>query len=295
MTGSAMPRRKLGRELKRLREQSGVCASTASRAIEISPQTLWRMESGKPGPKLKELYVKILCEMYGAPAEVTITLAALVAEMKKPPWWHNSSGVVPKHAELLMELEDIADRVTTFHIDLVPDLLQTPDYRQAFARVNNPDNMIRQLGQVTDVLRHRQARLHSATSDLVLRALICESALHNTVGGAEVMKEQCQHLATVACLPNVSIRIIPQCIGIHPGMLTGPFVLLEFPAHPIAELTEPSVVYVQDYTAARYLDHENEVTQYRAAAAEIQRSALDEDASRQLLHEISRSYHSWTA
>jgi len=226
MTGSPMPRRILGRELKRLREQSGVCAIAASQAIEISPQTLWRMESGKPGPKLKELYVSILCQMYGAPAEMTTALTTLVAETKKPPWWHNFSSVVPKHAELLMDLEDLADRMTTFHVDLVPDLLQTPDYRQAIARVNAPDSAVRQLEQVTEVLRRRQARLHSATSAPVLRALISESTLYNTVGGAEVMEGQCRHLAAVSRLPNVSVRIIPQRIGVHSGMLTGSFVLV---------------------------------------------------------------------
>jgi len=89
-----------------------------------------------------------------------------------------------------------------------------------------------------------QARLNCGTSDLKFLALVCESALHDTVGSSEVMEGQLQHLATIGELTNVSIRIIPQHVGCHPGMLTGPFVLLEFPPHPIEQLTEPPVVYV---------------------------------------------------
>jgi len=48
---------------------------------------------------------------------------------------------------------------------------------------------------------------------------------------------------------------------------------------------------MQDYTAARYLDRQDEVAQYRAAIEEIQRETLDETASRQLLQENSRRYH----
>lgn len=291
MTSSAVPRRMLGRELKRLRDQSGVGASAASRALEISPQTLWRMESGQPGPKLKELYVNTLCEMYGATAEVTTALAALVAETKKNRWWQGFHNVVPEHAELLLDLEDVAHRVTTFHVNLIPDLLQTPDYRQAIIRVNAPRSATWQLEQAIEVLGQRQARLQSATSDLEVLALVCESAMHNTVGDAEVMEGQFQHLVTIGRLHNVSVRIVPQHIGVHPGTLTGPFVLLEFPRHQIAHLTEPPLVYVQEYTTSRYLDNKDDVNQYRAAIEEIQRKALDEDTSTQLLHEISGRYH----
>lgn len=289
MIGTAVPRRTLGRELKRLREQSGVDVGTASRAIEISPQTLWRMEAGQPGPKLKELYIKILCQIYGASPELTTALAALVADAAKPRWWHSFHHIVPEDTQLLLELEDVADRITTFHPSLIPDMLQTPDYRRVITQIGAPHSTARHLENTAEVQRYRQARFLNAATDLKIRMLLCEAALRHIVGVPEVMDEQFRHLAAVGALPNVSIRIIPQRNVIHPGMLTGPFAVLEFPQHAILRLTEPTTVYIQDYTTSRYLDNENQVNQYCSAVEEIHHRALDEDASIQLLQSISRT------
>ncbi len=49
-------------------------------------------------------------------------------------------------------------------------------------------------------------------------------------------------------------------------------------------------MYVPGYRAAHYHHHENDITRYRAAIAEIQRVALDEAASRDLLLDIARDY-----
>jgi len=61
--------------------------------------------------------------------------------------------------------------------------------------------------------------------------------------------------------------------------------------HPITRLTEPPVCTSRITRRLRYLDHENEITRYRAAVQEIQRRALVERASRQLLGAISRKHH----
>ncbi|MGF6882543.1 DNA-binding XRE family transcriptional regulator [Nocardia sp. GAS34] len=288
MTGSAVPRRMLGRELKKLREGSGVTVPVAARAIEVSPQTLWRMESGQDGPKLKELYVKILCEMYGASEEVTEALAALVGETKKPGWWHSFAEVVPDHFDLFIGLEEAAARVATFQLAVLPGLLQTPEYRQAVMWVEFPGKSPEDLERYLDILQRRQMRLRG--NGFELRALLCESILRRPMGGPAVMTDQVLHLYAMSSLPNVAIQIVPDRVGGHQGLLTGSFVMMDFPEHSTARLTEPPVVYMQGYTGALYLDQAVEVEQFRYATKEIQRVALDVDASRQLLLTISREY-----
>ena len=90
--------------------------------------------------------------------------------------------------------------------------------------------------------------------------------------------------------PNISIRIVPHRIGSHLGLLTGSFVLMEFSSHSISRLAEPPVVYVQGYTGALYLDQESEIAQYRQALSRIDRVALGEDESRELLLKAAREY-----
>jgi transcriptional regulator with XRE-family HTH domain len=280
----------LGRQLKKRREQSGVSSAVAARAIEVSPQTLWRMESGQQGPKLKELYVTVLCGLYGVDEEETAALVALVAEAKKPGWWHSYGDAVPADTELFMGLEEAATRLTSFQLALIPGLLQTPEYRRAVAWIEFPNHSTAELERLIDIHNQRQARLTSHTDSVELRVLIPESVLRHQVGGPGVMSSQMYHLAEVGRLPNVSIRIVPQAAGGHLGLLTGSFVLMEFPLHPASHLTEPPVVYVQGYTGALYLDQEGEIKQYRGAIKQIERVALDADESRELILEIAREY-----
>jgi len=290
MTGSAVPRRMLGRELKKLRERSGVSASAAARAIEVSTQTLWRMESGQEGPKMKELYVKILCGMYGAGEDMTEALAALVAEIKKPGWWHSFADAVPEDSDLFMGLEEAALRMTTFQLTLIPGLLQTPDYRRAILWIEFPNRSARELESLIELHGRRVMRLQDDAHPVELRVLLSESALHHQVGGPIVMAEQAGHLADIGSAPNMSIRIVPQKVGSHVGLISGPFLLMDFPVHPTSRLTEPPVVYVQGFTGALYLDQEAEIKQYRQAVAQIQQVALNEEESTTLLRQVAREY-----
>ncbi|GAB0107940.1 helix-turn-helix transcriptional regulator [Nocardia sp. JMUB6875] len=290
MTGSTVPRRMLGRQLKRLREESGVSPAAAARAIEVSTQTLWRMESGQLGPKLKELYVNILCAMYGASDDETLALVSLVAEAKKPGWWHSYGDTLPAHADLFLGLEEAAKRLTTFQLTLVPGLLQTPDYRRAVIWIEFPTRPTEEVERLVEVHGRRQARLHQAKNPVQLRVLLGESVLHHQVGGPAVIADQLRHLADVGKRPNISIRVIPQRVGSHLGLITNSFVLMEFPVHPTSRLTEPPVVYMQGFTGALYLDQTTEITQYQAALAQIQRVALGEEPSRDFILAIAREY-----
>ncbi|MQY18800.1 helix-turn-helix domain-containing protein [Nocardia macrotermitis] len=291
MTGSAVPRRMLGRELKKLREQCGMAVVVAAEAIEASPQTLWRIESGQQGPKLKELYVRVLCEMYGAPADLTEALVGLVAETKKPGWWHsNFADLIPAHFDLFIGFEEIATRITSFQLTMVPGLLQTPAYRRAVAWMEFPNHPSSALEPMLELHRHRVTRLENAVDPVEFRVFLSESVLDHQVGGAGVMREQLEHLANVGWAPNVSIRIVPHRVGSHLGLLAGSFVLMEFPSHKTSRLTEPPVVYVQGYTGALYLDQEFEINRYRYALTQIDRVALDEDKSRDLLLKAAREY-----
>ncbi|MQY21636.1 helix-turn-helix domain-containing protein [Nocardia macrotermitis] len=291
MTGSAVPRRMLGRELKKLREQCGMAVVVAAEAIEASPQTLWRIESGQQGPKLKELYVRVLCEMYGAPADLTEALVGLVAETKKPGWWHsNFADLIPAHFDLFIGLEEVAERMTSFQLTLIPGLLQTPEYRRALVWVDFPNRPASELEPIFEMHRRRIARLDDSADTFEFRVLLSESVLHHQVGGPGVMQDQLEYLAKVGMAQNISIRIVPHGVGSHLGLLAGSFVLMEFPSQPTSRLTEPPLVYVQGFTGALYLDQESEIAHYRRAVAEINRVALDESASRDLLTKVAREY-----
>jgi DNA-binding XRE family transcriptional regulator len=290
MTGSAVPRRMLGRELKKLRERSGVSVTVAAEAIEVSPQTLWRIESGQQGPKLKELYVKVLCGIYSAPEDLTDALVGLVAETKKPGWWHSFADAVLADTDMFIGLEESASRLTTFQLALIPGLLQTAEYRRAVHWIEFPTRSSREIEPLIELHSRRVASLTGGRRSTRLEALVCESALRRGIGGPSVMEEQLIYLADAGVAANISIRIVPHEATGNLGLITGSFVLMEFPVRSNSRLSEPPVVYVQGYTGALYLDQEAEIKQYRQAVAQIQRVALDEEKSRNLLLDVAREY-----
>ncbi|WP_218019630.1 helix-turn-helix domain-containing protein, partial [Nocardia flavorosea] len=76
-TDSTFARRMLGRQLRHLRETSGVSVETAKKAIGVGHQTLWRLETGQ-STRISALQVRELCRIYKAPKEVEDVLLDLV-------------------------------------------------------------------------------------------------------------------------------------------------------------------------------------------------------------------------
>jgi len=66
-------------------------------------------------------------------------------------------------------------------------------------------------------------------------------------------------------LPNVSLRVAPFSAGLHPGLMSGPFVILRFPLNGDGRESEPATLYVDGFTGALYLDKPGEVERYDRA------------------------------
>ncbi|MFQ6328371.1 helix-turn-helix domain-containing protein [Nocardia sp. CWNU-33] len=287
MAGSALPRRLLGRQLRELRERSGVSAVDARKAISVSQQTLWRIESGQSGVKLRPHDVRALCDLYRAADAVTRRLLALAEETKSAGWWHAYSDAIPKEFDLFVGLEEAANRSTGYQSTLLPGLLQTLEYRRALIWVEYPTISTENVERRLEISTRRQTRLTGDTKSLALNVILNEAVLRHDVGGPAVMRAQLKQLANIGGQPNVSIRVVPIDASIHRGLIVGPFTILEFPPHPTTYLTEPPVVYVEGYTGDLYLEKSNEVKQYRQAFADIERSALTEDQSCRLFLNIA--------
>ncbi|WP_067680214.1 helix-turn-helix domain-containing protein [Nocardia miyunensis] len=288
--GSTIPRRMLGRRLKQLRERSGVSQAAACRAIEIAPQTLWRIETGQPGPKLKDIYVDTLCRLYSAPEDDAAVLIGLVAETKSPGWWHAYGDAVPTDFDLYLGLEEAACRLTTFQIALLPGLLQTADYRRAMIWATFPSMPTVEVERRIELALKRQVRLRETPGQFSIRAYLSEAALRHRVGGSAVMADQLHHLVAASQLPTVALQVVPLTVEMPMHLVAGSFTLLEFPSHPTSRLTEPPVVYVEGYTGALYLDKPGEIDRYKLACKAIRAAALSEHDSRQLILDIAREF-----
>lgn len=285
-TGSTLPRRILARLLRERREAAGIAAETARKAIGVSKQTFWRMETGQP-TRINPLFISHLAQMYRVDDRTADVLLGLTEESQGKGWWHAYGDTIPKHFDLYVGLEDAAKRFSAYQATLLPGLLQTAEYRRAVIWTEYPAMPTSEVERRIEIHTRRLQRLESRTNPLNVNVLLDESVLRRVAGSPEIMAAQLGHLVDSHRLQNVSVRVVPLAAGLHKGASTGSFIFLEFPRHPTAQLTEPPVIYIQGITGSLYLEKADEVDQYRDAYAGIQGVALDETESRRLILEIA--------
>jgi transcriptional regulator with XRE-family HTH domain len=280
-TGSTVPRRQLGRYLRDLRNRQRITVKTAAEELEWSETKIWRVETGQTS--LRSLDVEQMCRIYGAPPDLTEALMGLAKETKAKGWWHAYGDVIPENFDLYLGLEEAASQLAWYEPELVPGLLQTGGYARAVISADKPDVDDEEIDRRVQLRIERQALIRRATAPLALRVVLNESILRRPVGGRDVMAAQLGALADAADLPNVRLRVVPFGAGLHHGLMSGPFVLLRFPANGNGSDSEPPTVYVDGYTGDLYLDKPAEVERYADAFEYIWGAAASEAASSKLI------------
>jgi transcriptional regulator with XRE-family HTH domain len=255
-TGSTVPRRQLGRELRKLREAAGVTVQAIAEALEWSGPRIWRIEHGKVA--VRAVDVRVMCEVYRADQETTEALMALARQTKSKGWWHAYGDSIPDYFELYVGLEAAATRLRTYDPELVNGLFQTHDYAAEVFRVANPGWSDEEVERAVTVRLERQRLLtRPVPAPLAVDAILNEAVLRRA------SPAQLACLAEVSHQPNVTIRVLPFAAGLHPAAMgSGAFTLLYFP-EKAGRPTEPTTVYCADgLTGALYLDQPWEVETY---------------------------------
>src|SRR4051794_22361287 len=91
--GPVVPRRRLGAELRTLREQAGLTIEDVAQELECSVSKVSRLETGQGIPRLRD--VRDLLDRY----EVTDQdhrerMMGLVRDGQRQGWWHDFSDVL---------------------------------------------------------------------------------------------------------------------------------------------------------------------------------------------------------
>jgi transcriptional regulator with XRE-family HTH domain len=284
-TGSTVPRRQLGRYLRELRNGQRLTVRAAAERLEWSEAKMWRIETGQTS--LRSLDVEAMCKIYAAPADLTEALMGLARETKARGWWHAYGDVIPEGFDVYIGLEEAASQLSWYEPELVPGILQTEGYARTLMQTHNPGVDEEEISRRVHVRMARQPLIRRATAPLQLQVALNEAILRRPVGGPRVMAEQLDQLAQVSGLSNVSLRVAPFSAGVHPGVMSGPFVILRFPAGGDGQDSEPATVYKDGFTGALYLDKPTEVERYTQAFGSIRDACLDEDASRGLIQQAA--------
>lgn len=284
-TGSTLPRRALGRQLRKLRERNKTPQAAAARIAETSPQSYGRLEDGRV-TKVTDLVINALANAFRADDDERRLLLDLAQEIRQSQasgggWWRAYADAIPKVFNYYLALEEAASQVFSWQTTLIPGLLQTREYRRALMWAENPDMPPEEVERVLDLVIKRQDLL--TNREFRFEAILAESVLRFAVGGPGVVADQLRHLVELLEMPNVSIQIVPFAAESPVGLLTRSFVMFAFPPLPASKLIEPPVVYMEGFVGDLYLERDVEVAQYGTAARKLRHVALPHAASRDLV------------
>ncbi|MDQ2810774.1 MAG: helix-turn-helix domain-containing protein [Actinomycetota bacterium] len=242
----------LGTQLRRLRENRGITAQAAARAIRGSESKISRIELGRNA--IREIDVLDLLTFYGVGAVEREQLLNLAEQANRPGWWHRYNDILPDWFQSYVGMEEAATSIRVYEPQLVPGLLQTQQYTAAVLAFC--DIPISEAERHVILRKERQRRFTEGR--LKLWAVIEETALRRPVGGPAVMRDQLRYLLSLSSRRNLTLQIIPAGLGGH--AVPSGFTILRF-----GDADLPDMAYLEHLTSALYFDKKSDVDRYLLA------------------------------
>ncbi|MBY8343511.1 helix-turn-helix domain-containing protein [Streptomyces spinosirectus] len=273
-------RRRLGQELRRLRELKGMTAEEVAERLLVSQSKISRLENGRRSISQRD--VRDLCGVYEVEDHrIVDSLMQMAKDSRQQGWWH-SFGDIPYSVYIGLETDAASLRV--YDPQVVPGLLQTRQYAEALITGALPETAATDIEKRVQVRLRRQERITAPDNPLRLWTVMDEAALRRVVGNRSLMRDQLEQLVEHSQLPHVTVQVIPFDMGAHPG-LNGQYAILEFP-----DAADSSVVYIEGVTSDLYLEKANDVQKYSVMYEHLRAQALNPDQSRQFIADIAKEY-----
>jgi transcriptional regulator with XRE-family HTH domain len=219
LVGPTIRRHRLGAELRRLRDASGLRLEDVAARLDVAPSTLSRIETGKAPTRTSYLYTML--DIYGVDdPQQRCHLADLAREGQRKGWWADYDDLLPPGTGSYLGLEAAASKICTFAVQAIPSLLQTAGYAAAVIRAGLSAEQQDRLVAVT----MRRQEISPGLREL--HAVIDESALLRTFGSADVMAAQLDHLASTTTDPLITVQVLR--LTASPQLLSPGFTILSF-------------------------------------------------------------------
>ncbi|MFJ8074723.1 helix-turn-helix domain-containing protein [Streptomyces sp. NPDC096176] len=282
MAGSPTARRRrLAIELKKLREENKLTCNQVGQALDWSGSKVNRLETGSG--RVQPSDVDALCRFYDTTEELREFLKSLAKDSKVRGWWQAHGAGVPQWFSVYIGLEQDVSSLRQYQCELVPGLMQTPEYA---AEVHRASKQLASsdVERAVNVRMERHAMLVRPGGPS-LWCIIHESVLHHVMGSRALMRDQLQRMLEVAAMRNVTLQVLPFNAGTYPA--TGAFTILGFP-----EQEDPDVVYRDGLTDAIYLEAPDDVVEYTRAYDNLRAIASSPPRSAALIKRVMEEHYS---
>ncbi|WP_329565362.1 helix-turn-helix domain-containing protein [Kitasatospora sp. NBC_01266] len=213
-----------GSQLRTSREAKGWSQDELGAAMGYSGSYISNVEVGRKSPSLK------FARSADAALGTGQTLELMWVGLRRKGFLEG----FPEHAAQ----EARAAEIRVFEPNMIPGLLQTPEYAAALedAAVQRGDVAPEQANERVKFLAARQ-RLLKRTAPPLIHAVMDESCIRRPVGSPAIMGAQLDHLVKLARRPHVIIQIAPFSLAEHIPFRAF-MTLLTFPDRSVVGYTE---------------------------------------------------------
>lgn len=260
-------RRRLGLELRRLRESSGLTIEAVADRLECSSSKISRIETGHTGVTPRD--VRDMLAIYGLAGPAADELVQVARDARQKGWWHLYGTVL---TGAYVGLEAAASSIHSYEVQVIPGLLQTETYARTVLRAGGPGRSETEVDRRVRVRMARQSLLVQE-DPLDLWVVLDETIFHRLVGGSAVMREQLDHLVRSSARPNVTIQVLPFSAGAHVAM-EGSFTILGYD-----EPADPDVVFAENAAGGLFLEKDEELQRYRYIFDHLRATAMPPEES----------------
>ncbi|MFH9175073.1 helix-turn-helix domain-containing protein [Streptomyces albogriseolus] len=270
--------RRLGAELRKLRERAGLTATGAGELLGVNQARISMIETGRTPVSAERIHA--MAHAYACPDAALVDALAAMTGRRSRGWWEEYREHLPVGLIDLAELEHYTTALRVALVVHIPALLQTTDHARAlFCEAVPPLRQYEIEHRVTHRIK-RQGILHREDPP-PYTAVIHESALHMGYGGSKTVRAQLRHLLDMSELEHVTVRVIPFGKGSFPG--TGQSI--DYLLGPVPQL---DTVQLDTHHGCEFLDAEAQLNKYRSVLDRMESNALEPAESRDLIHRLAK-------
>ncbi|MEU6377574.1 helix-turn-helix transcriptional regulator [Streptomyces sp. NPDC046909] len=269
---------RLGVELRRLREATGLTGREAAALLGVSSAQITQIEFAQTGVSEKRL--RSLAANYACTDEELISALVRMATDRTRGWWEEYRRLLPTSFLDLSELEHNA----TFRWDVdllhVSGLLQTADYARALFATRIPELPEAELDLR---VQHRMQRrvIIEGDAPIPYEAVIHEAALRIGVGGRATSQAQLARILELSEADHITVRVIPFTLERFDD--TGGAMIYAGGAIPKLD----TVVRDGPHGTA-FIDAEAQLGVFRTLFRRVEAASLDPERSRELIHKLTK-------
>ncbi|CAM5549767.1 helix-turn-helix domain-containing protein [Streptomyces abikoensis] len=271
-------RRRLGTELRRLCERADLTATEAGARLGITQSRVSSIEAGRYGVSAER--VRTFAITYDCADQALVDALAAMTGERRRGWWEEYRDTLPGGLTDLAELEHHATALRVAQVIHVPGLLQTTDQARTIFREAVPQLLPHEIEFRVSHRIKRQAILYRDTPP-PYTAIIHEAALRMQFGGRAVAKAQLDHLLDMGERADITIRVIPF------GGVTFPTTGgVDYFHGPVPQL---DTLMLDVAPGGAVIDAPAQLEKYRQMLDRMETIALDQKASRELIHHIAKT------